>query len=48
MKTPLGMEVDLSQGHFLLDGTQLPPPVKGVEQPPSFLADVYCGHSRPY
>jgi len=35
MKTPLGMEVDLSPGHIVL-GTQQPP-AKGAQQPsPSF------------
>jgi len=46
MKTPLGTEVDLGSGHIVLDGDPAPP-AKGAQQPPSFSADVYCGHGRP-
>ena len=35
MKTPLCMEVDVSQGHIVLDGDQAPP-VKGAQSPPLF------------
>ena len=28
------MEVGLGPGHIVLDGTQLPPPTKGAQQPP--------------
>ena len=35
IKMPLGMEVDLSPGDFVLDGTQLPSPKKG-QSPPIF------------
>jgi len=35
MKTPLGMEVDLSPGHILLDSSQLTP-AKGAQYPPVF------------
>jgi len=31
---PLGMEVDLGQGHIVLDGAQFCPPRKGAQQPP--------------
>jgi len=34
MKMPLGMEVDLGPGHFVLDGDLAPPLVKGAQQPP--------------
>jgi len=34
MKTPLGTEVDLGQGHIVLDG--VPAPAKGAQQPQSF------------
>jgi len=34
MKTPLGTEVDLGPGHFVLGG--VPSPAKGAQQPPSF------------
>ena len=34
MKTPLGTEVDLGQGHIVLDG--VPVPAKGAQRPPSF------------
>jgi len=45
MKTPLGTEVNLGQGHVVLDGTQFAP-VKGAQLPPVF-GHVYCGHGRP-
>ena len=38
---PLGMEVGLSPGDFVLDGDPAPLPKKG--QSPQFLAHVYCG-----
>ena len=44
MKTPIGTEVDLSKGHIVLDGAQLPR--KGHSSPP-VSAHVYCGHGRP-
>ena len=37
---PLGMEVGLSPGDFVLDGDPAPIPKKG--RSPQFLADVYC------
>ena len=45
MKTPLGTEVDLGPGHTVPDG--VPTPAKWAQQPPLFLAHVYCGHCRP-
>jgi len=45
IKMPLGMEVDLSQGDFVLDGDP-PPPKKGEEPlPPKFSVHVYCGQT---
>jgi len=42
---PLGMEVGLGPGDFVLDGmgTQLSLPKKGAEPPPQFSAHVHCG-----
>jgi len=39
---PLGVEVDLSPGHFVLDWTQ-PPPLKGHSR--QFSANVRCGQT---
>jgi len=39
MKTPLGTEVDLGQGHTVLDGDPAPPPAKGAHLTP-LLAHV--------
>jgi len=41
---PLGMEVGLSPGDFVLDGDPVPLPKKGAE-PPKFSAHVYCGQT---
>jgi len=41
---PLGMELGLGPGDFVLDEDPAPLPQKGVE-PPSFLAHVYCSHT---
>ena len=41
IKMPLGMEVGLSPGDFVLDWTQ-PPPEKLT---PQFSAHVYCGQT---
>jgi len=41
---PLGMEVGLGPGDFVLDGDPAPPPQKGAE-PPQFSAHVYCGQT---
>ena len=38
---PLGMEVGLGQGDFVLDGHPAPPPPKGHR--PQFLAHICCG-----
>jgi len=39
---PLGMEVGLGPGDFVLDGDPAPLPKKGAE-PPQISAHVYCG-----
>jgi len=41
IKMPLGMEVGLSPGDFVLDGATLPQ--KGLS--PQFSAHVYCGQT---
>jgi len=41
---PLGMEVDLSPGDFMLDGDPAPPQKKGGRVP-QFSAHVYCGQT---
>jgi len=46
MKTPLGTEVYLGQGHIVLNGGPSPP-AKGAQHPPLFSAHVYCGHGPP-
>jgi len=38
------MEVDLSPGHIVLDGAQLPPPERGTIAH-FFSAHVYCGQT---
>jgi len=42
---PLGIDVGLSSGDFVLDGDPAPPPTKGAEplSPRKFSAHVYCG-----
>jgi len=40
---PLGMEVGLSPGDFVIDGDPALLPKKGGEPPPQFSAHVYCG-----
>jgi len=42
IKMPLGMDIGLIPGDFVLDGDPVPPPQKGSEAP-KFLAHVYCG-----
>ena len=44
IKMPLGMELGLSPGDFVLDGDPAPPPQRGAE-PPKFSAHVYCGQT---
>jgi len=39
---PLGMEVGLSPGDFVLDGDPAPPPLKGI---PQFSVNVRCGQT---
>ena len=41
---PLGTEVGLGPGDFVLDGDSAPPPEKGA-QPPKFSAHIYCGQT---
>ena len=40
---PLGMEVGLVPGDFVLDGDPAPPPQKGAD--PQFSAYVHCGQA---
>jgi len=42
IKMPLGMEVGLSPGDWVLDGDRGPPPKKGAEPHPQFSVHVYC------
>jgi len=43
---PLGTEVGLSPGDFVLDGEPAPPSPKRVAgPPPQFLAHVFCGQT---
>jgi len=44
IKIPLGMDVGLSPGDFVLDGTQSPPSPKRGRNP-QFSAHVYCGET---
>ena len=43
IKMPLGMEVDLSPGDFVLDGDPAHPSQKGGGAHLKFLAHVHCG-----
>jgi len=45
IKTPLGTEVDLSPGHFVLDG--FPATGERGTAAPLVSAHAYCGHGRP-
>jgi len=45
IKMPLGMEVDLDQGDFVLDGDPGPSPKRGQSPPPQFSAHFYCGQT---
>jgi len=45
IKTPLGTEVDLGPGHFVLDG--FPAVGERGTAAPLFSAHAYCGHGRP-
>jgi len=40
---PLGMEVSLGPGDFVLDWEPSSPPLKGTQ--PQFSANVYCGQT---
>jgi len=42
-KMPLGMEVGLSPGDFVVDGNPASPPLKGHS--PQFLSNVRCGQT---
>ena len=42
---PLGMDVSLSRGDFVLDGEPVPLPDKGAETPSQFSAHFYCGQT---
>ena len=43
IKMPLGMEVDLGSGDFVLDGDPAPLPKRGWSPPLQFLAHIHCG-----
>jgi len=46
IKMPLGMEVGLGPGNFVLDGDRAPPLQKGGRAPlPKFSARVHCGQT---
>jgi len=46
IKMPLGMELGLSPGDFVLDGgPSLPSPKRGQSHPPQFSAHFYCGQT---
>jgi len=45
IKMPLGMELGLGPGDFVLDGNSAPPPQKGGGAPSKFSAHVYCGQT---
>jgi len=42
---PLGMEVGLSPGDFVLDGDPTSPPLKGHRTEPQFSSNVRCGQT---
>jgi len=41
---PVGMEVGVSSGDFVLDGVPAPCPKRG-QSPPKFSVHVYCGQT---
>ena len=45
IKMPLGMEVGLSPGDFVLDGDSAPSPKRGRNPAPQFSAHFYCDHT---
>ena len=45
IKKPLGMEVDLGPGNFVLYGNPAPLSKKEAGPPPQFSADVHCGQT---
>jgi len=44
IKMPLGIELGLGLGDIVLEGTQLPLPKKGAQQPRPQFQPMYCGH----
>ena len=44
MKMPLGMEVGLGPGDFVLDGDPAPPPQKGAESP-NFFRPIFTARA---
>ena len=42
---PLGIELGLSPGDFVLDGDPAPLQKKGTEPPPQFSPHFYCGQT---
>jgi len=44
IKVPLGTQIGLGPGNFVLDGDPTPPQKKEAE-PPQFSARVYCGQT---
>ena len=45
IKMPLGMEVGLGSGDFVLNEDPAPPPQKGGRVPPQFSEHIYCGQT---
>ena len=45
IKMPLGMELRLGPGDFVLDQDAAPPPQKGSKPAPKFSTHVYCGQT---
>jgi len=45
IKMPLGMELGLGPGDFVLDRDPAPPYPKGGGAPPQFSAHFYCGQT---
>jgi len=42
---PLGTELGLGPGDFVLNGDPTPPDKKGIQPPTQFSAHVYCGQT---
>ena len=45
IKMPLGIDVGLSPGDFVLDGNPVSSPKRGRSPPPQFSAHFYCGQT---